>query len=199
VQNQLSMLLLGLALSLAPGTPASAQASGPVTPCAASGVSTVDSTWRQVRGSGFTFCVPGSWRARGHGRGDADAKDWTGEEGTITWGMGSPPSAMPDQEYEVTGTVTQLSPGEPMPLPPPTNESLQVSSHSPPCSQPTTSPRLVGGVVVFVTRVSCAGTWITTAWSANPRIYVRGQAHSEKAAALEVVVMQTVEFSAPTH
>ena len=53
----------------------------PVGPCAIPGVGTPDSLWRQVRASGFTFCVPGDWRPSGRARDSLDAQRWNGKIG----------------------------------------------------------------------------------------------------------------------
>ncbi len=197
MRNTLLILVLIPAVSMPYPSAAFAQVSRPPTPCTASGVAAVDSTWRQVLASGFTFCVPGSWRPQGHGQDKLDAKDWTGLEGSITWDTGAPPSIAPPQRRgEITGTITYVSPGEQMP--PPTPQPVPTPTGPEPCAQPTTTPHLAGNVVLFITQGSCEGTWTTTAWSAQPRIYVRGQVHSEKAAELLRLVTETVQVAAPT-
>src|ERR1051325_11089424 len=71
---------------------------GPVpvafTPCRLAGVGPVDSSWRQVRGSGFTFCIPGAWRASKPAADSLDPKSWRGPEGSVTWGTGRPASLL---------------------------------------------------------------------------------------------------------
>src|ERR1700730_3600167 len=62
------------------------------TPCPISGVAPVDSSWRQVRAAGFTFCVPGSWRANRQASDSLDARLWRGKEGSVTWHLGRPDS-----------------------------------------------------------------------------------------------------------
>ncbi len=191
----ISVLIPAVSLAYAPAT--FAQASRPATSCPVAGVASVDSTWRQVHASGFTFCVPGSWRAQGHGQDQVDARDWAGVEGSITWDTGAPPRiTRPHRQYEITGTITNVAPGQP--IPPPTPQAAPTPAGPEPCLQPTTTPHLAGNVVLFITRDNCEGTWTTTAWSAQPRIYVRGQVRSEQAAELLRLVMQTIQVGGPT-
>lgn len=191
-------ILMLIAVSVSASAPtASAQAPATIASCAVAGVGSPDSAWRQVRGSGFTFCVPADWHARGHGRGSLDAKDWTGNDGRVTWDLGTAPSSMPERAGDITGTVTVISPGTPVQLPPP--EPSPTPGDASLCQEPTTTPRLVDGVVLFITQGHCEGTWITTAWSVKPRMYVRGEAHGEETAKLQAQVMQTVRFAAPSY
>jgi hypothetical protein len=87
----------------------------------------------------------------------------------------------------VTGTIVSPATNAPTPLPP--------DGSSQPCSQPTNTPLMIGGVALMVTQVDCQGTWTTTAWSTAPEIYVQGQAHTPKLAALQLSVIQTIRFS----
>jgi hypothetical protein len=73
----LVFLTLTPALGMMRQVSTSAQVPAAVAPCRLSGFGSVDSTWHEVRGSGFTFRVPGSWRAQGHGQDALDPKDWT--------------------------------------------------------------------------------------------------------------------------
>jgi len=63
-------------------------------PCPIPGVGSPDSLWRQVRASGFTFCVPVSWKPGGHGRDSVDANQWKGDGTSVTWGVGRPRSGL---------------------------------------------------------------------------------------------------------
>jgi hypothetical protein len=192
------ILMLVPALSVANCARASAQGSGSVTPCTVSGVALIDSTWRQVRASGFTFCVPGSWRPQGHGQDTLDAKQWAGDEGFVEWDTGAPPpTPMPNQQYIITGTVIQ-SGGLPS-VPPPSPRPAPVPIGPTECPQSRTTPRLVGQVVLFTTQANCEGTWTTTVWSFQPRIYLRARARYEKAATLLVAVAETVNVTNPGH
>ncbi len=198
MRNSLLISALIPAASVVYASATFAQASRPATPCTASGVASVDPSWRQVLASGFAFCVPGSWRAQGPGQGKVDAKEWSGVEGSITWDTGAPPSIAPPQRGgEITGTIVYLSPGQP--VPPPTLQPARTPTGPEPCAQPTTTPHLAGNVVLFITRGNCEGTWTTTAWSAQPRIYVRGQVRGEKAAELLRLVTETIQVAAPAH
>jgi hypothetical protein len=59
-----------------------------VIPCTSAAVADDAVRWREVRGEGFTFCVPGTWHQAGPRR-------WQGEGGSITWGTGEPRQRLP--------------------------------------------------------------------------------------------------------
>src|SRR2546421_7978 len=63
-----------------------------LTHCPIAGVGPVDSSWHQVRASGFTFCVPGAWRPSRSGSDTLDPRAWSGKEGSLVWGLGRPDS-----------------------------------------------------------------------------------------------------------
>src|ERR1044072_5667328 len=82
----LATLFLATLVACSPAPP------GPVpvefAPSRWAGVGPVDSSWRQVRGPGFTFCIPGAWRASKPAADSLDPKSWRGPEGSVTWGTG---------------------------------------------------------------------------------------------------------------
>jgi hypothetical protein len=158
-------------------------------PCTVPGVGSPDSLWRQVRASGFTFCVPVSWKPGGHAHDSADAPQWKGDGTSVTWGLGRPVSGIGrSTTAEITGRIVRGSPGftslEPAP----------VRVHK--CDPPTNTPLVVDQTVVMITQVRCEGvTWTTTGFSTTPAIYVQGEAHNEKVAELLVRVMRTIRFT----
>jgi len=184
VASALCLLRGGLRSQATPAAPA---------PCAVPGVGSPDSAWRQVRGSGFTFCVPTSWKPGGHAHDSVDAPQWKGDKTSVAWGVGRPPSGIGrDSRAEISGKIAYGSQGfgtlEPSP-------SVVIRK----CSPATNTPVTVDGGVVLVTQVQCDGVnWTTTGWSTAPAIYVQGEAHSAERADLLVRIMRTIRFtSAP--
>ncbi len=161
------------------------------TPCPISGVGPVDSSWRQVRASGFTFCIPGSWRPSRPASDSLDARSWRGKEGLVTWNLGRSESISPPaKRMDIVGTVATVG-GMP---PPPANPAPPMRRPES-CSQPMNTPYRVDSVVVVVTQSACRGTWTTTAWSTAPAIYVQGEAHSAEEAKLLNAIMVTIRFA----
>lgn len=160
-------------------------------PCGVSGVGSTDAPWRQVRASGFTFCVPTSWRPSSPGKDSLDASVWSGGRGSVTWGLGRPASMIAaDVKYTISGSIVTGAGATPPPRPlPPTS----------PCSQEARTPYLIGSVVVVVTQIECQGIWTITAWSTTPAMYVQGEARSAREAELLKSVMQTIRFTAVPH
>lgn len=189
-------LALFSALCVASAQPTRRTAPVAAVPCEVRSAGSVDSLWRQVRASGFTFCVPASWQPSGQARDSVDASSWKGGGGSVTWGIGRPRSMIgPDVVFTVTMPVITVPRGgtsttgtnEPVPLPP-DRSSRQ-------CSQPTNTPSSSSGVTVMVTQIQCQGIWTTTAWSTAPAMYIQAEAHTAKVAALEVSMMSTIQFT----
>jgi len=161
-----------------------------VVPCAVAGVGTPDSAWREVRATGFTFCVPASWKPSGRAKDSVDANHWKGDGTSVTWGLGRPLSGIGrNSSAEVTGAIVSGGRG----YAPMASAPAQVITHR--CDPATNTPLTVGGTVVMVTQVRCEGvTWTTTGWSTAPPIYVQGEAHTARLADLLVRVMGTIRF-----
>ncbi len=154
-----------------------------VVPCAVPGVGSPDSVWHQVRASGFTFCVPASWRPSGHPSDSLDAQRWKGEGGSVTWGLGRPAIGVTTRG-EVRGVIVR--------------GTAMTDATERGCSQSNT-PLTADTVVLVITQVLCRGTWTTTAWSTAPAIYVQGVTQSAEATERLLLVLQTirVKSSAP--
>ena len=165
------------------------------TPCPVSGLGPVDSSWRQVRASGFSFCIPGSWRPTRPASDSLDARAWRGKEGSLTWDLGRPASISPSDTVMVI-TATIMTVGG---MPPPANPTQPTRQPKPclPSSSPTHTSFIVDSVIVVVTQAACRSTWMTTAWSTAPAIYVQGEAHSPKEARLLNAIMVTIRFASP--
>ena len=109
-------LLLILPLLLAPsGLAAQDTARAPTPaaerPCTVTLPGADLSGWKEVRATGFTFCVPANWRPSGRARGGVDARTWRGGSGSITWGKGNP-------VREVRTVIVAVPVGSPIPEPP---------------------------------------------------------------------------------
>jgi hypothetical protein len=140
--------------------------------------------WRLVRGEGFTFCVPTTWRA-GARRTSAgvDAHIWRGGQGSITWGTGT------YQPQRRTVTVTTVVPasavgGAGMPPAPPAGASRR-------------SAETIGGYVADVWSNQFEGTHYTGAvWTVPARVHITGESKSRVDADLQLAVYRTVRFVA---
>jgi len=187
---RLGVLLSALGLALI----AACRHSSPAFPvaftsCRFAALGPVDSSWRQVRASGFTFCVPGSWHASRPASDTLDPMTWSGQEGSVTWGLGRPASMYPP------GLVAQITvpivtvPAGGMPNPgQPTGKIERL------CPDPTATPFIIDSVVVVVTQTACHGIWKATAWSTTPPVYVQGEAHSVERAKLLNAIIATIRF-----
>jgi hypothetical protein len=176
----LCLALGGLHSQATPVTPA---------PCAVPSVGSPDSVWRQVRASGFTFCVPASWKPGGHAHDSVDAPQWKGDGTSVAWGVGRPRSGLGrGTTAEGRSPIVGRGSGVVGPPPPPVRTQK--------CEPPTNTPVPVDGGVVLVTQVQCDGVnWTTTGWSTAPAIYVQGEAHSAERADLLVRIMRTIRFT----
>jgi len=163
-------------------------------PCRLTGVGPVDSSWRQVRGSGFTFCIPGTWRSSGLGSDSLDPKSWSGREGSVTWGRGQPTSMYPPGPVaEATMPIVRVPAGM---LPNPGGPTGTIKRL---CLDPTITPITIDSVVVVVTQIACRGIWKTTAWSSTAGMYVQGQTSSAERAKLLNAIIVTLRFAPANH
>jgi len=185
--NHVRLSLLVAALCLPSSLQSQSTPAAPP-PCTVPGVGSPDSLWRQVRASGFTFCVPAAWKPGGHAHDSVDANQWKGDGTSVTWGLGRPRSGL----VRVTTTdartpIVGRGSGVVGPPPPPVRAQK--------CAPPTNTPITVDGGLVLITQLECDGVnWTTTGWSTQPAIYVQGEAHTAKLADLLVRIMQTIRF-----
>jgi TonB family protein len=153
--------------------------------CAGPGVGTPDAVWHRVHASGFTFCVPPSWRPSGPSRDSIDAKQWHGDGGSLTWDLGLPRSFTgPDVVLKVTGSVVVGNNPRPVPEEP----------HL--CSPRKTTLLRVDATNLLVTEVECQRQWTITAWSTLPAMYVQSEGFSESVADVLRLIMETIHFAA---
>lgn len=186
---------LAVCLIAACSKPASNIAPVAVVACSEPGVGSTSLPWRQVRASGFTFCVPGDWRAAGASRSGSDANRWSGNGASLAWDLGRVASLVPNEQLEAEGYIVTVGPGggsvASVPARPPSVDPAQ------PCPPATNTPHLVGNVALFVTQAHCQGVWVTTAWSIQPAMYVQGQARTPEAAEVLRSIMATLHFTTP--
>ena len=162
-----------------------------VVPCALAGIGTADLPWREVRASGFTFCVPVSWRPKGRGRPGLDAVVWTNSSSAaLRWGRGQPPPLALGSGM-VQGTIVSVvpAPGGIPQLPSPSYTVVP-----PPCSPAATQAEDIGGRTFAVTQVQCQGAYILTAVCLQPALYLRAAAEDQSDAAVELAIVQTVRI-----
>lgn len=154
---------------------AEAELAAPPPPCTVSVPS--DEPWREVRGNGFTFCVPASWRATGRSRdGGPDASTWRGGGGSITWGTGA---QGPRRVFVSEVTVRA---GQPLPDPP-----GRVSRFT----------EVIGGRRAQLWNNEFDGKHFTGATWTQPALYLEGEASDAGAARLQLEIYRTVRFAEP--
>ena len=164
------VVLLGLAGCASHGAP-SGTAPAAVAPRPCSPSDAVNSAWRFVRATGFTFCVPADWRGDGTGTTTADARTWTAGGNSISWGTGQAPV----RTFSMTARVR---PGAPFPTP------CQVDRNN----------ENVGGAAASVYSNECQGMFQTGAVWSRPQVYMQGEASTPSAAAMELSIYRTVRF-----
>lgn len=156
-------------------------------PCAAK-FSAADSTWREVRAAGFTFCLPGTWRPVKASSDSLDSRVWKGPQGVLAWDVGRPHSIVaPDVTFTISVPVVTSSPTSPAapPLPP----SSRTSS---PCAPATNTPYVIGSLSVMVSQIDCQGAWTTTALSTNPGFYIQAETHADRDVPFLTSIMETI-------
>jgi hypothetical protein len=146
------------------------------TACRVEGVGSGTSPWRQVRGAGFTYCVPPDWQPEGKPTATVDPTSWSGLGGRITWGFGPAPV--------IEGSVVVAMP---------VNE---VNSLQPPCPQPWRADEAIGGRSARLSDFECLGTHNTTALFYQPTMYFQGTARNAATAQVELAVFRSVRFAA---
>ena len=194
------MLIFPSCLSLCAACTHSPPSSLPSTfaPCSMAGVGPVDSSWRQVRASGFTFCVPASWRPSGAATDSVDPTLWHGREGSVTWHLGRPESTS-SMGRRADITVAVVTTGTPVLAPPYPAAPSASTGDAESCAQPANTPYVVDSVTVVVTQTACRGTWMTTAWSTTPAMYVQGQTHAVENTKVLNAIMVTIRFASTKH
>ncbi len=184
------LLTLVAALGAACGRRPAEVTPAAVVPCPLAGVGSADAAWRQVRASGFTFCLPASWVPAGQARDGTDPRRWRDEDGALTWGLGLPLLGAATT-YSATGVIVRgnarMSPIAPLPARDNTRDPRA-------CARKNTAV-LVEDSSIVITQELCQSTWTLTAWSLSPAMYVQGVAHDIGDAERLLIVLQTIRFS----
>lgn len=170
---------LFLSLLFVPLGAAAQESTAPeVRPCAATVPGTDLTGWREVRATGFTFCVPAGWRAVGRVRKNGvDARTWRGGGGEVKWGTG---------EYRSVATATTV-----------TVVSGPVSAIPRPSGNVNRYSEVIGGKRADLWDNEREGRSYTGAeWSA-PAVYVAGESRDRATARLQLQVIRTVRFAQP--
>jgi hypothetical protein len=187
------ILTLLLALCAACSHVAPSTAPTAFTGCTISNIGPVDSSWRQVRASGFTFCVPASWLPGRPASDSLDSRAWKGDGASVTWDVGHPRSIRAPDVRVVSGRVVVV--GGTSGTNPPPADPAPPNRWPQSCSQPRNTSFMIDSVVLVVTQSACRGTWTVTAWSTAPAIYVQGEAYSPEAAKTLNAMMVTIRFA----
>ena len=133
------------------------------------------SGWKEVRATGFTFCVPANWRPSGRARGGVDAGTWRGGSGSITWGVGA------YRPQEVVTRVVVVGDGSPDPGPP---------------GQVRRFPEVIGGAAADLWDNQFDGKHYTGAEWRSRSAYISGDSRDGGTANLQLRVYRTVRFTA---
>jgi hypothetical protein len=164
------------------GTPTGAR------PCAVTLAGADLTGWKEVRATGFTFCVPGEWRSFGRARGGTDAPTWRSGSSTITWGTGNYRGKV------VTTTITTVviegraAGGLPSSLPAAPAAPGRVRQFS----------ETIDGVTADLWDNEFDGVSYTGArWSTPRAVHVSGESRDVRNAALQLQIYRTVRFTRP--
>ena len=144
-----------------------------VDPCDRPVPGTPSEPWRLVRATGFTFCVPMSWRPMGRGDANRDASRWADGDGWVRWGLGMP--------VEDVRRRRRFALEYGLPLPPPCGKGIRRTETN-------------DGRSVDLYANVCQGRHYSGATWTRPVIYFRGESKSEAAALLQLDVYRTVRF-----
>lgn len=179
----LSVLLVpcGAAAQEAPqaGTPAAER------PCAVTLPGADLSGWKEVRATGFTFCVPATWRPSGRARNGVDPHTWRAGSGSVTWGTGTYRGKVVSTTV-TTVVITGRAAGGLPPLPPPSGPQGQVRNFAEP----------IGGATADLWDNEFEGVNYTGAkWSSPQAVHISGESRDTRTAAVQLQVYRTVRFT----
>lgn len=169
IPRAVALLLLAACSSAAPptarvdGVPAAAVAT---TPCPVPPAVTTEE-WRLVPGSGFSFCVPTSWRQVG-------AREWRGD-GSVSWGANAGRRA--------PFVISSVDRGAPPPPSRPVERDRRRES--------------IAGKEAELSILVVGSRHLTSARWEAPRLVFSGEAPSTEAARLQLDIFRTVRFTSP--
>ncbi len=151
--------------------------------CAVPGYGSATAPWRQIHASGFTFCIPGTWRPSSGAARGLDANVWSGPGGAVSWSSTGPlPRIVTRDCVTIRNARTWQAMG-------PTT-CTTTSNPAPQCSAATKRSEDVNGLTIEVAEADCEGLHITTATA--PGIYLRAAADEKDVATLELAMFVTI-------
>lgn len=165
---RISLLLLLAAFAVAAPDTGSAQAAQAV-PCTVPVASaSPEEPWQQISAQGFTFCVPGSWRASGR-------NTFRGDGGRLRWGTGE------HRSTEVRTVTVNVPAGSLPPTPPGRYNRFS---------------EVIGGSVAELWDNELEGTFYTGAqWRTPVPIYLQGESTNPRARERQLEIYRTVRFT----
>lgn len=134
--------------------------------------------WKEVRATGFTFCVPANWRASGRARDGVDAPTWRGGGGEVTWGTG----VYRGVAVRTRVVTRRVAGGEPL---------------QDPGSQVNRFSEVIGGRMAELHDNRFDGEHFTGATWNSPALFLRGKSRDAGSARIQLQVFRTVRFAQP--
>lgn len=143
-------------------------------PCSLAATNPTLATWREVRATGFTFCLPADW----HPGGSTPGRVWHHEFASIEWRTGTYRPTRIRQE------IVEVPAGSPLP-------------DQPPNGQVDRFTETIGGQTADLWRNRLGGDFFTGAKWTTPAVYIIGKADGMTTAELEIRIYRTVRFTGP--
>jgi hypothetical protein len=148
--------------------------------CPVPGAASPSQPWRQVVGSGFTFCVPSDWNPA-DGRATTTARAWTHGGSMIEWSPGPPLARITSQERLVEVPAAHLA-----------------GSLEQPCPYSNGQLELIGDDRAELVSCGRGRKYETYAYWNDKGVHFAGSATMSEEAALQLAIYRTVRFtSAP--
>lgn len=144
--------------------------------------------WLFVRGKGFTFCVPPTWKPVGKPGKDADQTTWRSGTSSIKWTLGRVPSGRNLANASAVVSASDLARAR----------SGGYSSEPLPAVERQSVTEMIGDQEVNVWNNRRTGTERQTGaeWT-KPAFYFQGEAGDMIAAELELNIYRTVRLTTP--
>ncbi len=172
-------MLLPVTLALASCARPNTQTS-PIVACAPSRAGTAAAPWREIRGDGFTFCLPPGWRRA------SDVNGYTDRDGTIAWARNGRPVDITSSR-PVVAIVRGASPSD---VPQLGVQEVQTTT----CPAAVPEPEQIGDHAALLRSSECRGSYNTSASWSEPALLFAGVAPSAASAARQLAIYRTVRF-----
>ena len=164
-------LVLGVSACQSAGPPASVESPTPMGACTARVLNVDLSGWREVRATGFTFCVPADWTQRD--------RQWQLRSSSVEWNTGDPPPR--SGRFKVVVAPA----GSPVPA---------TSGGIPRPEDRFNATETIGGRRAELNRAKMGDRYQTSARWQAPNVYLDGEAGNLAAAELHLTIYRTVRF-----